>query len=163
MRVAAFAVALLLAGCATAPRPLPEALVITYEELPGGPLCGRCEVDKIVARSDGQVWTTRGRYASQYEGSPWLKITRRHVVPPERFAAFAARLAPYRLPGKRVIDDKTCGEFTTDAGELHVGWKDPTGESSLVVYEGCTAKEAALIVEQLRGAPEILGVRLLSR
>lgn len=156
MRVG-FAVALVaglsLSGCVRpdAPRPMPvEGDSITYET---GPCLGRCPVYAVTIRPDGSGVFTGKRHTA-------VSGERAFKVSPADYAAFAARLQPYRpASGERRYEHGTpgCRQIVTDMPSVAVRWTRAIGDSqALYYYFGCNTGEATAIGDALGAAPDAL-------
>jgi hypothetical protein len=147
------AAALSLSACARteAPRPIPvEGDSITYET---GPCFGRCPVFSVTIRPDGSG-TFVGRNFTAVEGERSFKLS------PADYAAFAARLQPYRPEsGERRYShgEKGCEQAATDMPSVNIRWTRAIGDSqSLYYYYGCNAEANAAMADALGGAPDLL-------
>ena len=154
MRWMVIAVAgLALAGCARteAPKPMPiESDSITYET---GPCFGRCPVFSITIRPDGSGIFT-GKNFTAVSGARAFKLS------PADYAAFAARLRPYRPEsGERryAHGEKGCEQVVTDMPSVDVRWTRAIGDSqSLHYYYGCRDAANRPMADVLGNAPDML-------
>jgi hypothetical protein len=145
---------LALAGCARSeggPRPIPiEADSITYET---GPCFGACPVYSVTVRPDGSGVFTGKRFTA-------VTGERRFKLTAGQYAAFAARLAPYRPEsGERRITpgEKECGQAATDLPGVDITWTRAIGDSQkLYYYFGCGMSGDRTMAEALGGAVETL-------
>jgi len=151
--------ALALAGCAhngagTGPIAI-EADSITYET---GPCFGACPVYAVTVRPDGSGVFTGKRFTA-VTGERAFKLT------PGQYAAFAARLAPYRpKSGERRITpgEKECGPAATDLPGVDIIWTRAIGDSQkLIYYFGCRMDGDRTMAEALGGAVETLPLEAL--
>jgi hypothetical protein len=150
--------AVALAGCAhtatgpnTSPKPIPvESDSITYET---GPCFGACPVYSVTVRPDGSGVFTGKRFTA-VTGERAFKLT------PEQYAAFAARLAPYRpVSGERRVSpgEKGCEQVATDLPSVDITWSRAIGDSQkLYYYFGCNLHGDRSMAEALGGAAETL-------
>ena len=145
---------LLLAGCATqmAPAPVPVAQTIRYET---GPCFGACPVYALAVSANGQGVFTGKRF-TEATGE------RRFLVTPGQYAAFAARLAPYRPRGERryTPGSPLCPHAATDMPSVDVRWDGPQGGDHLYYYFGCNMDDRG-IADALGQAPDVLGIEAL--
>lgn len=152
--LAAIGGALALAACShgnSAPKPIPvESDSITYET---GPCFGACPVYAVTVRPDG---------SGVFIGKRFTAVTgeRRFKLTPAQYAAFAARLAPYRpASGERrvVPGEKGCEHVATDLPSVDVTWTRAIGDSQkLYYYFGCNLSGDRSMAEALGGAAETL-------
>lgn len=151
------AVALLLAGSAASALSIEraEAERITIET-DAGFCMGDCNWYRIEVRSDGMatVWVYHNQDLLRRR---WRKLT------VEEFAAFEARLAPWRPAGDQFIyDDRDhCEQVATDMGGYHVQWDGRGARSRLVLNDGCIGKAVEPTRAALRGAVSSLGFHYL--
>ncbi|MES2443015.1 MAG: DUF6438 domain-containing protein [Pseudomonadota bacterium] len=146
--------ALALAGCARTdggPKSIPiEADSITYET---GPCFGACPVYSVTVRPDGSGVFTGKRFTA-VSGERAFKLS------PAQYAAFAARLAPYRPEsGERRVTpgEKGCEQAATDLPGVDVTWTRAIGDSQkLSYYFGCNMGGDRTMAEALGGAVEAL-------
>lgn len=162
---------LALAGC-VAPRgghgpgpeagpgkPVPiEGDSIRYET---GPCHGRCPVYTVTVRPDG---------SGVFEGRQFTAVTgeRAFRLTPAQYAAFAAKLAPWRPESGQVRyapGEKNCPRVATDMPSVDVTWTRAIGDSQqLHVYYGCVMGNQAIkqaLGEAADGLPiqELIGER----
>ncbi|QNQ08082.1 DUF6438 domain-containing protein [Sphingomonas alpina] len=146
--------ALLLAGCAVAPKPAEpqtaEPGAIVYET---APCYGLCPVYRVTIASDG---------TGTFTGMQHTVITgdRKFAASPDQFAAFAKVLAPYRPKGTRDITpgQPDCVDAATDMPSVDVQWKSGTATDKLTLYYGCNLQTGQAMAEALRTAPEMLPI-----
>lgn len=144
---------LALAGCShgnhAGPKPIPvETDSITYET---GPCFGACPVYSITVRPDGSGVFTGKRFTA-VTGERAFKLT------PAQYAAFAARLAPYRpASGEVRYEGKNCRQVATDMPSVDVRWTRAIGDSqALMFYFGCDMDKNRAMANALGGAIEAL-------
>lgn len=148
------AAALALAGCAHTsggPRPIPvETDSITYET---GACFGACPVYSVTVRPDGSGVFTGKRFTA-VTGEREFKLS------PAQYAAFAARIAPYRpargetrySPG-----EKGCEHAATDLPSVDITWRRAIGDSQkLSYYFGCDMGGDRTMANALGNAVEAL-------
>ncbi|WP_262504033.1 DUF6438 domain-containing protein [Sphingosinithalassobacter sp. CS137] len=152
--------ALALAGCTTsrAPEapvgaPIPvESESITYET---GPCFGLCPVYSVTVRPDG-TGTFNGIRNTAVTGERDFTLTA------DQYAAFKAKLAPYRPETGTVRyahGEPNCEQVATDMPSAEVTWTRPIGDSqNLYFYFGCTAEQNSAIADALGQAPELLPI-----
>lgn len=136
----------LTAGCATMPpKPIADA-AITYET---APCFGTCPVYAVTIRPDG---------SGTFEGKRFTAVTglRTFQATPQAYRDFAARLAPYRPAGERLIQPggAGCGNAPTDMPSTDVRWNNG---AHLNFYRGCRSENEALAVA-LETAPTMLPI-----
>jgi hypothetical protein len=143
---------LALAGCAhnnAGPKPIPvESDSITYET---GPCFGACPVFSVTVRPDGSGVFTGKRFTA-VTGEREFKLT------PGQYAAFAARLAPYRpASGEKRYEGQACHQLATDMPSVDVRWTRAIGDSqALMFYFGCDMERNRAIADALGNAPDAL-------
>lgn len=147
--------ALALAGCAKTDgvRPIPiEGDSITYET---GPCFGRCPVYSVTIRPDGSGVFV-GKNHTVVKGERAFRFN------PADYAAFAARLQPYRPEsGERRYShgEKGCEQVATDLPSVNIRWTRAIGDSqSLYYYFGCNPDKNAAMADAIGGAPDLLPV-----
>jgi hypothetical protein len=151
---------MMAASCATPVAPSPDNLpgeAIVYETSPG-PWCGRCDTLKITAAADGRIWVERGWWAGNYKN--WRKKHEALTVTPERLAAFKALLDQHRPRGALWLREPgpNCEVFWSDSEERIVSWWGPKGEDKLWYNFGCDPETKAALRNDLKAAPEALGI-----
>jgi hypothetical protein len=152
-----FAALLLAVGLAgTAPvieRAEPERIQI---ETDAGYCWGDCDWYRIEVRSNGKatVWVYHNEDLVRRR---WRTLT------PQEFAAFEARLAPYRPVGDLFIDDDRdhCEKVATDMGGYHVQWDGRGSRSRLALNDGCIGKAVEPMRAALDSAVNSLGFHYL--
>lgn len=150
------AVALALSACArsdggASPKPIPiEGDSISYE---AGPCFGACPVYSLVIRPDGSGLFTGKRFTA-VTGERAFKLT------PGQYAAFAARLAPYRPASGEVRyapGEKNCAQSATDMPGVDIRWTRAIGDSqALYFYFGCAMEKNRAMAQAIGGAPDTL-------
>jgi hypothetical protein len=155
------AAGLVLAGCVRdgrgdlPPAPMPiEADSITYET---SPCFGRCPQYAMTVRPDGSG-TFNGIRFTAVTGERAFKAT------PAQYAAFAAKLQPYRPASGEVryeMGSANCGNAPTDMPSVDVRWTRAIGDSqALHFYYGCRGSNAAM-ADALGHASELLPIQNL--
>lgn len=148
------AAAIMMAGCATVPRPgAPVAIEsesISYET---APCFGTCPVYRVTMLPDG---------SGVFEGIRFTAVTGTRAFRPgaDAYRRFFAALAPYRPVGERLIQPGTpdCGNAPTDMPGVDVRWSEVSGASHhLNFYYGCRQANPAM-AEALRAAPQLLPI-----
>ena len=146
---------LALAACTPAARPgAPTGIEADSIRYATGPCFGTCPVYSVTVTPDG---------AGTFVGERFTAVsgTRGFRIPPARYAALAATLAPYRpAGGERRIAQGTpdCGNAPTDMPSTDVTWTRAAGDSArLSFYHGCAANNRAL-ADTLREVPAMLPI-----
>ena len=152
MRAALFAItAFLLTGCVgkEPPDAPPPIETIRYELTP----CeGNCPAVVIEVRSDGRA---------TFEGLRHTAVLGRRdfTVTPAQFAAYRARLAPYRPTGERRLEGPICGDnYLVDLPAIDVRWTGGGRDDRLFIDLGCDPKSHEEMVEVVGNAPEIFNI-----
>jgi hypothetical protein len=152
------AAALALAGCVRpgtpdTGRPVPiEGDSISYTT---GPCFGACPVYSVMVRPDG---------TGVFEGKRFTAVTgeRRFTLSPAQYAAFAARLAPYRPASGEVRyahGEPNCSQAVTDMPSVDVTWTRAIGDSQrLYFYFGCDRQKNRAMADALGNAPDALPI-----
>jgi hypothetical protein len=138
------------------PRPGRDGEVIRYET-EGTPFCIVCSQTKLVVASNGHAWIEQTRRSP--EGTGWDVVRRPVLIPPERLAAFRARLASYRP--RRLLDlrgPEGCTTFMTDSGGVRIEWDDGRTVDRLFYNDGCDPDKHKAMRDALEGAPLLLGL-----
>ena len=140
-----------LAGCAAGTRHQPAAPLetIRYELTP----CeGNCPAVVVEVRSDGKG-TFDGLRDTAVLGR------REFTVTPAQFAAYRARLAPYRPTGERRLEGTICGDnYMVDLPAIDVRWTGAGRDDRLFIDLGCDPESHEDMVEIVGNAPELLGI-----
>lgn len=129
----------------------PEA--IRYET---SPCFGMCPVYTVTVRRDGSG-TFTGMRNTQVKGDRTFTVT------PAQYAAFAARLAPYRPEGERLYQPGSplCENAATDMPGVDVKWTGPKGTDHLNVYYGCDRRKNGAMIDALGNAVDALPIESL--
>lgn len=155
-RILAGMTVLTLAGCippGRGPQPIPvESDSITYET---GPCFGACPVYSVTVRPDG---------SGVFDGKRFTAVSgeRRFTLTPAQYAAFAARLAPYRPETGNVRyaqGEPLCQRAATDMPSVDIRWTRAIGDSqSLHFYFGCDLEKNRAMRDALGRAPDALPI-----
>ena len=148
--------ALALSACTTTPGGGPagpiaiEADSITYQT---GPCFGACPVYSVTVRPDG---------SGVFNGQRFTAVTgeRRFQLTPEQYAAFEARLQPYRPESGEVRyapGEPNCANAPTDMPTVDVRWTRAIGDSqALHFYYGCRTGGDRSMADALGTATDVL-------
>jgi hypothetical protein len=146
-------VAMALAGCAH-DRAVSGGETITYTTT----RCyGTCPAYTITLGPDGQ---------GIFVGQQFTAVVgeRRFRASPDQVRGFAARLAPYRPKGERLIEPGKpgCKLAGTDSPSVDVHWQVAVGAPShLHFYYGCRDPQNRGMTDALRFAPDALPIAAL--
>ena len=150
------AMGMVVAGCARDPRPdlPPVALPIEGDSIryETGMCFGACPVYAVTLRPDG---------TGVFEGKRFTAVTgtREFRFTPQEYAAFAAKLAPYRPESGTILytpaDKAHCAQSATDLPGVDVIWTRAIGDSqTLSFYFGCDMDKNQDMAEAIGSAPE---------
>lgn len=81
------------------------------------------------------------------------------TVTGEQFAAYRARLSPFRPRGERRLEGAVCGDqYMPDLPAIDVRWTADGRDDHLFIDLGCDPKAHEEMAEIVGNAPEVLGI-----
>lgn len=137
-----------------------DSAVIVFANSPGAH-CGSCETLKISVAPSGQVLIERGYWAENH--SSWRYKRSVAHVGATRAAAFAASLSGNRPDGAQALAGiADCPGPVGEQGGLAIEWIEAERHDRLTVNFSCPPGRNSPTAEQLRHAPELLGLRQIA-
>lgn len=152
LRALAFALPILLVGCAQqpkAPEPSAAPFRISYTV---GPCYGTCPVYQVAVQADGFTYFN-GEQHTVVEGP------RQRKNETDAFQTVLSRLAQWQPAMGETLATPDCGPRATDLPQYAVIWTTQAGQKAVLEHDtGCRSDSAQELTTALKGLDGVLGV-----